>query len=111
VRFRMMVQEAAQEIIQNQTALDQAPQHIPIGFEPIEVVIEARRDGFGCWISKTLVRKEAASKRAGGNGNKQGLLDAAQVRQGTSRAETPANAAIAFSTTVEVASERTSPRP
>ena len=111
MRFGMMVQEAAQEIIQDQTALDQAPQHLPVGFEPGEVVIEPRSDGFGSWISETLVRKEAASKRAGGNGNKQGLLDAAQVRHGTPNAETPANAALAFSTTVEVASERTSPRP
>src|SRR5215207_2068865 len=77
----MMVQEAAQEIIQDQTALDQAPQHIPIGFEPGEVVIEARGDGFCSWISKALVGKEAAGQRAGGKGYDQGLLDAAQTRR------------------------------
>jgi hypothetical protein len=77
VSFGMMGQEAAQEIIEDQTALDQAPQHIPVGFEPGEVVIEARSYGLGSWISKALVRKEAAGKRAGGKGNEQGLLDAA----------------------------------
>jgi hypothetical protein len=65
----MMVEEAAQEIIEDQTALDQAPQHLPVGFEPGEVVIEARGDGLRSWISKAFVRKEAASKRAGCKGN------------------------------------------
>ena len=75
----MMAQETAQELIEDQTALDQAPQHLPVGFEPGEVVIEARGDGFRGWISKALVRKEAAGKRAGSKGNEQGLLDAAQT--------------------------------
>ena len=47
----MTLEEAAQEIIQDQTALDQAPQHVPVGFEPGEIVIEARRDGFCSWIN------------------------------------------------------------
>jgi hypothetical protein len=85
----MMAQEAAQEIIQDQTALDQAPQHIPIGFEPGKVIIKARRDGFCSWISKALVRKEAAGQRAGGKRNEQGLLDAAQTRHGAPRVQEP----------------------
>src|SRR4051794_38965123 len=83
----MMAQEAAQEIIQDQTALDQAPQHIPVGLEPGEVIIEARRDGFCGWISKALVRKESAGKRAGGKRNEQGLLDTAQTRYGIPRVQ------------------------
>ena len=85
----MMRQEAAQEIILDQTALDQAPQHIPIGFEPGEVVIEARGDGFCSWISKALVGKEAAGQRAGGKRNEQGLLDAAQTRHGAPGVQEP----------------------
>ena len=75
----VMVKEVAQEPIQDQTTLDQAPQHLPVGFEPGEVIIEPRGDGFRGWISKALVRKEAAGKRAGSKGNEQGLLDAAQT--------------------------------
>src|SRR5215210_9322080 len=107
----MMVQEAAQEIIEDPAALDQAPQHIPVGFEPGEVVIEARGDGFGSWISKALVRKEAAGKRAGGKGNEQGLLDTAQTCNAVPRVQGFTNAALALSTTLEAAAERTSARP
>jgi len=62
----MTFEETAQEIIQDQAALDQPPQHLPIGFEPGEIVIKARRNGFGGSISKVLARKEAAGQRAGG---------------------------------------------
>jgi hypothetical protein len=62
----MTYEETAQEIIQDQAALDQPPQHLPIGFEPGEIVIKARRNGFGSSISKALARKETAGQRAGG---------------------------------------------
>src|SRR5829696_6655131 len=78
--FRVMAEEVAQELVQDQTALDQAPQHLPIGFERGEVASEMRNDCFGCWISKASVRKEAAGERACGQGNEQGLLDATQTR-------------------------------
>src|SRR3954465_2669760 len=58
-----------------------------MGFEPGEVIIEARRDGFCGWISKALVRKESAGKRAGGKRNEQGLLDTAQTRYGIPRVQ------------------------
>lgn len=76
----MMGEEVAQELVQDQTAFDQAPQHVPISFERSEVVSEARSDRFRRWISKALVGKEAAGEHAGGQGNEQGLLDAAQTR-------------------------------
>jgi len=107
----MMAQEAAQEINQDQTALDQAPQHIPVGLEPGEVVTEARRDGFCGWISKALIGEETAGQRAGGKGKEQGLLDATQTRHGTARVQGPANKALALSTPVEAALKRASPRP
>ena len=60
-----MVEEAAQELIQDQTALDQAPQHLAIGFERSEVVSEARGDRFGRRISKAAVgKRRRASARA-----------------------------------------------
>ena len=75
------VEEVAQELIQDQTALDQASQHVAIGFERSEVAREACGDRFGSWISKALVGKEAAGEYACRKGNEQGLLDAAQIRQ------------------------------
>ena len=80
-----MGEEAAQELIQDQTALDQAPQHLAIGFERSEVVSEARDDRFGRRISKAAVREKAAGERACGKGNEQGLLDAAQIRNQSGR--------------------------
>jgi hypothetical protein len=75
-----MVEKVAYELVQDQTAFDQAPQHLPIGFEWSEVASEMRGDCFCRWISKALVGKEAAGERAGGQGNEQGLRDAAQTR-------------------------------
>jgi hypothetical protein len=77
---RVMSEEVAQELIQDHTALDQAPQHVPIGFERGEIVSEARGDRFGSWIGKAVAGKKAAGERTRGKGNEQGLLDAAQAR-------------------------------
>jgi hypothetical protein len=71
------VEEVTQELIQDQTALDQAPQHLPIGFERAEVVSKARDDRLSSRIGKAPVREKTPGKGACGKGNEQGLLDTA----------------------------------
>src|SRR3954451_24105089 len=81
----MLAEKAAQKTIKNDAALDQTAQHIPISFERAEIPVEARCDGFSGWIRKALVGKEAASQRAGREGDEPGLLRAAQTRKAASR--------------------------
>src|SRR5215217_3582507 len=76
----VMGEKVAYELVQDQTAFDQAPQHLPIGFEWSEVASEMRGDCFGGGISKAPVREKAAGERAGGQGNEQSLRDTAQTR-------------------------------
>ncbi|GEO18126.1 hypothetical protein MAE02_58220 [Microvirga aerophila] len=72
-------EKVTQELIQNHTALHQASQHLPIGFEWGEIVRQTCGDCFGRWVSKAPAGKEATGERTRGKGNEQGLLDAAEI--------------------------------
>src|SRR4051812_28430127 len=85
----MLAEKAAQKTVKNDAALDQTAQHIPISFERVEIIVEARGYGFGGWIRKALVGKEAASQRAGRKRDEPGLLRAAQTRKAASRVHWP----------------------